>query len=220
MKWLTLIVIISLLNVSSIAQRSELLFHPNGKMQMSNFKVSDSLKIGLKKYFKGIIFNKLDSTFLNDTSLLYAELNPFLSRTNDSTEYYYFYNGTESKISISTVAGKLPLVKIAQTKRGELWPINGLGVSSCGSNPISYSSILVHPGILFLFKINTIDTKGNFKTLSKVRLQTSNGIITTRAFESYIDENSFYLNSADKYFWNSKSREYIINYRKKAFLEK
>lgn len=215
---LLIIILFSLQNIRASAQLSEILFHSEGKMQKSNFQICDSLKVYHKESFQGIIFNKLDSRFIVDTSLLYDELKQFTLKSNDSLEYYFFYNGTEKNIIIR----ELPLVKIAQTRRGELWPIMYLGVPSCGSAIRNEKKIKLASGKVYIFKLNTNQTKGNFKTLSKVRMKTNMGIISTRPFECSIDENSFYIKH-DVQIENQfrmKTKTNIIDYRRAAFLEK
>ncbi len=206
--------------MSASAQLSEILFHPNGKMQVSNFQITDSLNVGLKKPFKGIVFNKLDSKFISDTSLLYNELKTLNLKANDSLEYFFFYNGTDSSIILYDY---LPIVKIAQTKRGDLWPIMFLpgSLSLCGVVR-NHDKTTISPGVVFIFKVNNNNTKGDFKTFAKLRMKTNKGIVTIRPFECYIDENSFYIKS-DTEFENMlrlKTKEMIINFRRAAFLEK
>jgi hypothetical protein len=51
------------------------------------------------------------------------------------------------------------------------------------------------PGYILIIKSNQWSERGDYKTIAELRLKTTNGIIVSKPYTSYINENSFYLNA-------------------------
>ncbi|MFT4521451.1 MAG: hypothetical protein ACI8ZN_000383 [Bacteroidia bacterium] len=183
------------LSATVFVEKNALFYKSSGTMTWGNYTF-DSLFPPLKiNPLQTVLFEQFDSVTSAKLSKLHPQLSNYLLRKDKvNNEYFYLFNGSKKEILVSRQNEKIVAVELAQTLLGYYQPTCFFQYPSCGTG-INYTKHSIEPGGTLVFYRAKRHIPGHRVAKASLRLETSDGILVSKQYQTTLNENTFYIHS-------------------------
>ena len=177
-------------------------------MDISRLHIDTVIKTKLKTSNK-VVFNYLDSSYLDTTNIRQYFANKFDTILQDTIEYFFVANLTNKPINFRKLNDRLVAEEFSRYEDFGFKPISFFSFPKCGTG-INYDDLVLKPSEILIIKSLTMrktsKTKSHPNCFMKLLTRT-NGILVSTPYQKPIGNDRFYINSEfQKDFMISKSQ--------------
>ncbi len=165
-------------------------------MNISRLHIDTIIKTKLKISNK-VVFNYLDSSYLDTINIRQYFTNQFDTILQDTIEYFFVANLTNKPINFRKLNDQLVAEEFSRHENFGFRPISFFSFPTCGTG-INYDDLVLKPSeilvIKSLTKRKTTKIKSQPNCFMKL-LTRSNGVLVSTPYQKPIDNDKFYINS-------------------------
>ena len=202
------------LTIFNFADGQKYEFSPSGTMDISRLVIDTVIKTKLRISNK-VVFNYLDSSYLDSINIRQYFANKFDKILQDTIEYFFIANMTNKSINFRKLNEQLVAEEFSRYGNLGFKPISFFSFPRCGTG-INYDDLVLKSNEILIIKSLTKRKTSKIKSqpncFMKILTRT-NGILVSTLYRKPIDNDRFFINSEFQ-------RDFIFNKNQLAFQDK
>ena len=202
------------LTIANYAVGQKYVFSPTGNMDISDLHIDTVIKTKLRISNK-VVFNYLDSSFLDTTNIRQYFTRKFDIILQDTFEYFFVANFTNKPINFRKLNDRLVAEEFSRYGNFGFKPVSFFYFPKCGTG-INYADLVLKPSEILVLKSLTKRNISKIKSQpnSFMKLLTrTNGILVSTLYLKRIANDRFYVNS-------DLEKDFLYNKNQWAFQDK